>query len=399
MSDFHQHGLVPTLHRIGESDPVAMDRLLAGFAAARPVAILLPCHGRDLEAPPMERMLGVLAGLRFPGAVVVAVNGAGPAAVERLRGRLRRFRCRTAVLRCDAPGVREILRAPEFAASGGTAAPGKGLNLWIALAFAEARAGAGVVLAHDTDIESYGPDLPLRLAFPVLHPELDYAFAKGYYHRVGDRLYGRVTRLFFLPLIEALLRVAGHLPLLDFLAGFRYPLAGEFAMDATMAGLLRGGNGYAIETVQLCELHRAADPERFCQVGIGPNYDHRHQAMEPGIDGPGLTAMSGELAAALLSELAAEGAPLGERSEAAVRTAYVRAATAFAGRYAHVALLNGMEPALERELDAVARFAANLPSLPPAPPVLLPAWATVQRLLPGARESILDAALASGTEP
>ncbi|MCK7478417.1 MAG: hypothetical protein M0C28_14215 [Candidatus Moduliflexus flocculans] len=39
-----------------------------------------------------------------------------------------------------------------------------------------------------------------RLFYPVASPHIDYAFCKGYYARVTDRMHGRVTRLFVTPL-------------------------------------------------------------------------------------------------------------------------------------------------------------------------------------------------------
>jgi len=35
-----------------------------------------------------------------------------------------------------------------------------------------------------------------RLVYPVVHPAIDFEFSKGYYARVSEKLYGRVTRLF-----------------------------------------------------------------------------------------------------------------------------------------------------------------------------------------------------------
>ncbi|MFI5322253.1 MAG: hypothetical protein ACHQ6U_01690 [Thermodesulfobacteriota bacterium] len=50
---------------------------------------------------------------------------------------------------------------------------------------------------------------------------MDYEFCKGYYSRVTDRMYGRVTRLFISPVIRALKKIFGHLPFLVYLDGFR----------------------------------------------------------------------------------------------------------------------------------------------------------------------------------
>ena len=52
-----------------------------------------------------------------------------------------------------------------------------------------------------------------------------------------DRINGPVARLYLTPLLRSLKTIFGHLPVLYFLDSFRYPLAGEFAMSATLAGL------------------------------------------------------------------------------------------------------------------------------------------------------------------
>ena len=73
-----------------------------------------------------------------------------------------------------------------------------------------------------------------------------------YYSRVTDRLYGRVSRLFLAPLLHALLRVAGHQPLLDFLLSFRYPLAGEVALTRELATTLPASSGWGLEIGSVC---------------------------------------------------------------------------------------------------------------------------------------------------
>ena len=60
-----------------------------------------------------------------------------------------------------------------------------------------------VVATHDSDILSYHRDMLHRLCLPTMHPNLSYQFAKSYYGRVSDRMYGRVTRLFVAPLLRA----------------------------------------------------------------------------------------------------------------------------------------------------------------------------------------------------
>ena len=71
---------------------------------------------------------------------------------------------------------------------------------------------ARVIALHDCDIRDYDRVLLARLCFPIANPNLSYEFAKGYYSRVTDRLYGRVTRLFMTPLLRAMKSVLGPIP-------------------------------------------------------------------------------------------------------------------------------------------------------------------------------------------
>jgi glucosyl-3-phosphoglycerate synthase len=142
--------------------------------------------------------------------------------------------------------------------------PGKGLNLWLAFGWIAANQSSGTILVHDCDIANYNLDLPLALALPVAR--LGYGYCKGYYSRVCEELFGRVTRLFVIPLVRSLVRVLGHMPLLDFIDSFRYPLSGEYSMSFETAMNLPIESGCALEIGSPCELHRNLDPKTICQV-------------------------------------------------------------------------------------------------------------------------------------
>ena len=76
-----------------------------------------------------------------------------------------------------------------------------------------------MIAIHDCDIRTYDRELLARLCFPTAHPNLNYEFAKGYYGRVAERLYGRVTRLFVTPLLRAMKATIG-IPAAARLPGF-----------------------------------------------------------------------------------------------------------------------------------------------------------------------------------
>jgi glucosyl-3-phosphoglycerate synthase len=48
MSDFYQTGAIATLHRLGPTDLPRLERELQEFAKETPIALVLPCHVREV---------------------------------------------------------------------------------------------------------------------------------------------------------------------------------------------------------------------------------------------------------------------------------------------------------------------------------------------------------------
>ena len=89
---------------------------------------------------------------------------------------------------------------------------------WIGLC--DLKSDIGEALKKDCNADYFTTDyreLLARLCYPTANPNLNYEFAKGYYSRVSDRLYGRVTRLFMTPILRAMKSILGSLPLLEYL--------------------------------------------------------------------------------------------------------------------------------------------------------------------------------------
>ncbi|MGQ9834604.1 MAG: hypothetical protein ACUVRQ_01240, partial [Thermoanaerobaculaceae bacterium] len=66
------------------------------------------------------------------------------------------------------------------------------------------------ITLHDADILTYTWDLLANWVTPLLRPSLEFDFAKAYYARFSSTPYGRVTRLFIWPLLQALGDVVGR---------------------------------------------------------------------------------------------------------------------------------------------------------------------------------------------
>src|SRR4051812_41091355 len=211
-----------------------------------------------------------------------------------------------------------------------------------------------------------------------------------YYSRVTDRLYGRVSRLFLAPLLQALVRVAGHHPLLDFLLSFRYPLAGEVALSLPLARGLPGTTGWGLEIATLCEAFRGIDPREICQVDGGGGYDHKHQ---PAVGS--LQEMAQEITRELLAQLAREGALTDRPFQAAVQQAFRREATDAQRRYAALARMNGLVFDAEEENRMAEAFASIITAASPSAEPTLPAWDRLMTDRPNEVSDLLEAALYS----
>ncbi|HEY5895733.1 MAG TPA: hypothetical protein VIT91_21140 [Chthoniobacterales bacterium] len=395
MSDFHQRGLISTLHSLKPRDLEELETELAGFTTDRPVGLALPCTLDDLRQPAMATILRELRETRYLSTVVICVNRMEAVNLRDARqivdasgdGRLR-------LLWADDQRMGELLQEIGVPTDAG----GKGLNLWLATGFLLLSGQCKVLVSHDTDIVNYHRRIPALLTLPLTHPEMDYRFAKGYYPRVSGRLYGRVTRLFVAPLLRALVRLNGHHPLLDFLEAFRYPLAGEFGIDMNLAAQLSFSPGWDLEIGMLCEMHRLLPPPLTAQVDLGINYEHKHQELVVEPENPGgLERLASEIAACLLANLQSEGAGLHPAFLSSLPSAYHTAVREMVRRYHDTAVLNELEFDRAGELALGDAFETALGGAGSSTPRRLPSWKSLQRIRPDWCARFLSAADSSAS--
>jgi glucosyl-3-phosphoglycerate synthase len=368
MSDISQHGLISTLQRLNENP--ALDSELAEIGKQRPIALVLPCHADELKRPALEGILQQISTAKFVAQVVIPINGLDSEGHDRARAYFAdRLALNHRILWAD-PITAFI---PEFK-------PGKGSNVWLAVGSLAKDRTCSVILTADADVTTFRLEMLARLAFAVASPEMGYTFAKSYYPRVTDRIYGRVSRLFFAPLLQAIVRTTGHHPLLDFLRSFRYPLAGECALTLDLAKSLPFETGWGLEVGTLCEVFRRMDPRQICQVDVGGRYDHKHQALGNGETG--LVKMCREIAITLFGHLAIEGILIDTGFIQAVGSSYRREAAEAVRRSAALARINALQYALEEEQKAVELFADALRGVSAAAPEsTLPAWSHSEPLV------------------
>jgi len=317
---------------------------------------VLPCLYSELQGTALKNIVKHLQNASYIRQIVVGLDCANAREFAQARRFFGALPQEVRILWRDGRRLRRLaaLMMEHDLSVGG---PGKGSNMWMASGLVLADGQCEIIAVHDCDIVSYDAALLARLVFPLASPNMDYEFCKGYYARVTDRLYGRVTRLLVTPLIHALQRILGReVGLLNFLDDFRYPLAGEFSMLTDLVRVNRIPADWGLEIGVLCEVFRNCTSKRVCQVELCDAYEHKHQSVGAGDETKGLMKMSLDIAKSLFRNLATEGVVLPNAVFQTLSVRYLRAAQDAVKQYEDDAALNGLLFDRHQELRAVAAF-------------------------------------------
>ena len=401
MADFHQSGVITTLHRLGGPDLERLEDELLDYSRTRPIALVLPCLHAELHGPALKGIVEELHRVPYLREVVVSLSGpADRSQFEEMRSLFQDVPClgggEPTVVWADGPRVRELLTRLE-AEGLGPGADGKGRATWLAFGYVLASQESRVVAVHDCDIRDYSRELLARLCFPTANPNMNYEFAKGYYSRVTDRLHGRATRLFMTPLLQAMKSVLGPIPLLDYLSSFRYPLSGECSMTSDLVRANRIPADWGLEVGVLAEVFRNCSPKRVAQVELVANYDHKHQSLSQDDATRGLHRMVVDIAGSLIRNLASYGVEFDAGFLNTLIAAYVRTAQDTIARYSDDAKLNGLffdrhaeEVAVETFSGALGSAGLNFVRDPMGAPQI-PNWSRVVSAMPTFLGELKDA--------
>ncbi|MEW6542866.1 MAG: glycosyl transferase [Nitrospirota bacterium] len=355
MSDFHQNGVVAVLHRLGRPNLEQLEAELQRHATTNPVALVLPSLYSELERPALKGIVEHLKQVTYLNEIIVALGQASALEFRRAKEYFKVLPQDVRLVWVDGPRIQDILKSlVEHEIDIGL--PGKGQSCWIAFGYVLARRRSNVIALHDCDILSYSREYLARLCYPITNPNLGYEFCKGYYSRVTDRMHGRVTRLLITPLLRSLQQLVGAQPLLAFLDGFRYPLAGEFAMVKDLAWINRIPGDWGLEVGVLAEVYRNCALRRICQVDIADAYEHKHQTLSADNPEAGLHKMCVDITKSLLRNLASEGVVLSEERLKTLRATYLQAAQETIRRYEDDAAINSLKFDRHEERTAVEVF-------------------------------------------
>lgn len=359
MSDFFQTGAIATLHRLNRLGLARLESEMEAFVRETPIALVLPCHIREVGTPALRLIARELKSVRYLKQVVVGIDGATLRGWKKARRFFSQLPQKPTLLWNDGPRMQQLFKKLETAELG-AGSPGKGRNVWACFGYVLASDQARMIGVHDCDINTYNRELLARLCYPVAHPALGFDFCKGYYARVTERLNGRVMRLLLTPLLRAFKSILGQHPYLVYMDTFRYPLAGEFALDLDLVRRLRIPSDWALEVGLLSEVFRNCAPRAICQSELCDNYDHKHQELSVRDPSRGLNKMASDIAESFFHRMAAEGIKLDTGVFDTLMSAYMRQAEDTLRFYAADAALNGLRYPRHEEETAVATFVRSI---------------------------------------
>ena len=359
MSDFYQSGVVSTLHRLGQPDLKALEAELKEHGEHRPIALVLPTTFSDFQSEAFSNILKSLTGVNYLKEIVVVMNKTNAMEFLQAKKTLSELPFKPKIVWSSGSRIGELYKLLEKNELD-IGEDGKGRSVWIALGYVIANEKSEVIALHDCDILTYNREFLARLCYPLANPNMGYEFCKGFYSRVTDRMFGRVTRLFFTPLIRALERILGYLPVLVYFDSFRYPLSGEFSMDIDLARVNRIPADWGLEVGILAEVYRNCVAKRICQVDLIESFEHKHQELSEQDPQKGLLKMCIDITKTIFRILSTEGVVISAGALRTLESTYLRTAQDTIKRYEDDASLNQLFFDRHAEVSAVEAFCKGI---------------------------------------
>lgn len=376
-----------TLHRLGKPNIAQLEADLLEFSKQTPIALVLPCHVRELGTKALRGIIRELKSVTYIKQIVVGIDGANAANWRRAKATFSQLPQKPILLWNDGPRMKRLME--QLIESDLDPGPsGKGRNLWLCFGYVLASEKSRMVAVHDCDILTYSRELLARLCFPVAHPHLGFDFCKGYSARFTDKLNGRVMRLLFTPLIRSLQAIIGDHAFLNYLDTFRYPLSGEVSLDHDIIRRARVPSDWGVEVGMLAEVFRVSSPKSICQVDMAECYDHKHQELSARDTARGLNKMASDIVKCVFRTLAGHGVKLDVGIFDTLLSAYIRKAEDTMRFYAADAEINGLKYDRHQEELAVATFVRSIRSaareylVDPLGDPMIPNWNRVEAALP-----------------
>ena len=213
---------ITTLHDLHVNNTRLMKHV-SELSAEMPVSVIMPMLYNEIKNDALKNILEHLNKCTYLKNVIVPLAASNAEEFNHVKRFFSKLTIPKHIIWCNGPKISNLLLQLKSQGLDLSGYSGKGRDIWIALGIASIESYA--IALHDADIQTYDESIPTKLLYPLLEPELDFKFNKGYYARTGiDRkmMYGRVFRLFLHPLLRSLVDVLHDEPnFVRFLRAFR----------------------------------------------------------------------------------------------------------------------------------------------------------------------------------
>jgi len=295
---------ITTLHDLCIDDK-KLFKSVSEAAAERPVSVIMPMLYKEVNNNALDNISKGLNECKYLKEIIIPLAAKNEKEFKHVKKFFSDLKVPHLIMWCNGPKVNKVLEQLKKDGLNFLKYRGKGRDVWLAMGIASLNSYA--IALHDADVLGYTKMIPTKLLYPIIEPELDFKFNKGYYARVNiDKkiIYGRVYRLFLHPLLRSFVDEIGTEPdFVRFLRSFRYPISGEFALTSDLARDVDIPGDWGIEIGVMAEMYRNVISKRICQTDLG-FYDHKHQRL--GDDDKGLTKMTNDILKTLIRVLIEE---------------------------------------------------------------------------------------------
>jgi len=129
MADFHQNGVITTLHNLHNRKLEDLESDLKTISETWPMALVLPSLYSEIEQPALAQIIDEIAKIDYLAEIIVGLDRADPKQFRKAKEFFARLPQRTRILWQDGPGMKAVAKTLENLNLGPTE-PGKGRNVW-----------------------------------------------------------------------------------------------------------------------------------------------------------------------------------------------------------------------------------------------------------------------------
>jgi glucosyl-3-phosphoglycerate synthase len=165
MADFHQNGIITTLHNLTHRHLADLEQDLVHFSQQRPMGLLLPSLFSELQGEALPAIVQQLKTVPYLSEIVIGLDRASADEYKHALSFFADLPQHHRIMWHDGPRLSAIdaeLQALNLAPH----QAGKGRNVWYCMGYILASGKAESIALHDCDITTYSTELLARLIYP-----------------------------------------------------------------------------------------------------------------------------------------------------------------------------------------------------------------------------------------